>query len=552
MPPIAGLAKLLRNLNRSLRVGGITKSTRGKAAAKLAKRKRKLKNDQLSVRVDKLPEIKAALAKAGPGATIVATRLSTGEVSTRKVFDLLTKETKKPIHGFLRETPSSAKGRYRKETLAPHQERVREWEAEQAAASAVHDTKQLGLAKAHATKVKRRLRRKKGRTPTKKELEYALRVDKFVPVKATPTRARPQLSPFPRDANIIASRRAVKEVIEPGIALAPLKFKNTKDAKAALGALPDDDKLLVWNKLNKAAKDDMASGGKSFSRKTLDDVGKAVDEVTYTKPSPTISHVQDVKARVARQEARTGVLGEKIISPAVYGTRDVKKIVSPAIEVDIKDAAGNITTERVSLGAVAKSDPSFARHRTRVGKRIRKTREEKMLGPGNRVADDIGIEGDIASAMQDVDLQDAGGWISRNKLLTGALATDAVIIGAPMATGLYGSTIQDYTGENPVDETQSHSYMMRQHRTMVNQEAHHQQQIMQLQKLMAQNMGRLATVAPHIYNQVLAGQQIPQGGVVIGGQPRTDLMEQLAYDMSTGGYQNQQGQQDLLQSFAQM
>jgi len=51
---------------------------------------------------------------------------------------------------------------------------------------------------------------------------------------------------------------------------------------------------------------------------------------------------------------------------------------------------------------------------------------------------------------------------------------------------------------------------------------------------MASASARLAAVAPHLYNQILAGRTLPQGAVVLGGSPRTDLLEQLAYGMATG------------------
>jgi hypothetical protein len=51
---------------------------------------------------------------------------------------------------------------------------------------------------------------------------------------------------------------------------------------------------------------------------------------------------------------------------------------------------------------------------------------------------------------------------------------------------------------------------------------------------MAQASAKLAAVAPHLYNQILAGRTLPQGAVVLGGSPRTDLLEQLAYGMATG------------------
>ena len=47
------------------------------------------------------------------------------------------------------------------------------------------------------------------------------------------------------------------------------------------------------------------------------------------------------------------------------------------------------------------------------------------------------------------------------------------------------------------------------------------------------NMMAVQKTAPHLYNQVMAGRRLPQGSVVLGGQPRQDLMEELASHMGS-------------------
>ena len=54
-----------------------------------------------------------------------------------------------------------------------------------------------------------------------------------------------------------------------------------------------------------------------------------------------------------------------------------------------------------------------------------------------------------------------------------------------------------------------------------------------LQSSMAQSLARLAAASPQTYNQVMAGRQLPQGAVVLGGAPRVDLMEDLALRMAS-------------------
>ena len=53
---------------------------------------------------------------------------------------------------------------------------------------------------------------------------------------------------------------------------------------------------------------------------------------------------------------------------------------------------------------------------------------------------------------------------------------------------------------------------------------------------MAENASRLAALAPDVYNRVLAGRLLPKGAVVLGGQPRTDLMEELTGRMAQGEF----------------
>lgn len=57
-----------------------------------------------------------------------------------------------------------------------------------------------------------------------------------------------------------------------------------------------------------------------------------------------------------------------------------------------------------------------------------------------------------------------------------------------------------------------------------------------LKELTAANVQRLQTTMPHLAASILAGREIPEDGVVIGGQPRQDLLEQVAAQMAEGGF----------------
>ena len=63
-----------------------------------------------------------------------------------------------------------------------------------------------------------------------------------------------------------------------------------------------------------------------------------------------------------------------------------------------------------------------------------------------------------------------------------------------------------------------------------------------LQRTISENTTRLMTYEPELAQQILAGRVLPQGAVVIGGRPRTDLLAQVAEGMSMGQYsQDEQG-----------
>ena len=65
-----------------------------------------------------------------------------------------------------------------------------------------------------------------------------------------------------------------------------------------------------------------------------------------------------------------------------------------------------------------------------------------------------------------------------------------------------------------------------------------------IQTSMAENIMRVASSNPQLYNQLVAGRLLPQGAVLIGGGRRTDFLESVAYQMATGGFGNPQQSTD--------
>jgi hypothetical protein len=77
-----------------------------------------------------------------------------------------------------------------------------------------------------------------------------------------------------------------------------------------------------------------------------------------------------------------------------------------------------------------------------------------------------------------------------------------------------------------------------------------QMRAQRLEKEVAKQAASLAAVAPHLYNQILAGRTLPQGAVVLGGSPRTDLMEQLALGMASGEFNQPDSDTSMLAAMA--
>lgn len=57
-----------------------------------------------------------------------------------------------------------------------------------------------------------------------------------------------------------------------------------------------------------------------------------------------------------------------------------------------------------------------------------------------------------------------------------------------------------------------------------------------IKQLREENQRRLAMYAPHLYNKVMAGRDLPRDSVVIGGRPRMDLLQELADQMAQGSF----------------
>lgn len=67
-----------------------------------------------------------------------------------------------------------------------------------------------------------------------------------------------------------------------------------------------------------------------------------------------------------------------------------------------------------------------------------------------------------------------------------------------------------------------------------------------MERSLAQNQARLAQANPTLYTSIMAGRRVPTGAVVLGGQPRMDLMRELAASMDSGAFQKRDPLSDLM------
>ena len=67
-----------------------------------------------------------------------------------------------------------------------------------------------------------------------------------------------------------------------------------------------------------------------------------------------------------------------------------------------------------------------------------------------------------------------------------------------------------------------------------------------LKQAIQQNLAEVAQNSPALYNQVSAGRRLPRGAVVLGGQPRQDLLMELARAMDSNAFQKQDPLSDLM------
>ena len=123
-------------------------------------------------------------------------------------------------------------------------------------------------------------------------------------------------------------------------------------------------------------------------------------------------------------------------------------------------------------------------------------------------------------------------------LLTRVGLAGAGVAGLDFATGsiispIAGAVHEFMTGKK---QREARERLMLEH-MLAKQVQAERAQSMQREQFIQMNARQVATYAPDIAQRVLAGRKLTQGGVAIGGRPRTDLLTELASYMSDGSLQ---------------
>jgi hypothetical protein len=146
-----------------------------------------------------------------------------------------------------------------------------------------------------------------------------------------------------------------------------------------------------------------------------------------------------------------------------------------------------------------------------------------------------------ASAAEDAAPTAAGlGKLKKmSKLGKAGLIGGGVLAAAEFAPGIIRGvrgSVREITGDDPTVDA-----LLEDNRTRAVFMAMQQRKQEQLRRLQQENTNRILQYMPQVANQLLAGRKLPQGAVVIGGQPRTDLLDEVARQMGAGAFNQSVG-----------
>lgn len=106
--------------------------------------------------------------------------------------------------------------------------------------------------------------------------------------------------------------------------------------------------------------------------------------------------------------------------------------------------------------------------------------------------------------------------------LTGYAAYE--LVGEPVLGGLAGQFGVGFRGDLAREDMRLQQMLEQQRRAK------------EMARRSAENSVRLAALNPQLFQELAVGRQLPQQATVVGGRPRTDLLEEISMQMAMGGF----------------
>lgn len=248
----------------------------------------------------------------------------------------------------------------------------------------------------------------------------------------------------------------------------------------------------------------------------------------------------------AGQAGRAAVEGESVVLARVKSVSDyLKKNKGVKIKETLPD--GQSLKVVFSDGHVIKTYPfgrgNFVKTHSSTGYRTPRGVELKQ-----KVLDEAMATGAPVNAIRERMIRDLvarRGGVKRKSLATrveahpgaylaGAAGT-AFLLGEEAVAPLGRAVWDEITGRGDSDLREAASATVEGRRLLVSEAMRAER----LRRDAEANLENLARVNPRLYQQIAAGRQLPEDGVIIGAEPKVDMLTEVAMMMAQGGFQEQ-------------
>ena len=241
-----------------------------------------------------------------------------------------------------------------------------------------------------------------------------------------------------------------------------------------------------------------------------------------SKLQSSINHIRD-----QIREGKDALVGGKSIPPEIFSrlekmaTESKTKLLSGE-GLDIHPDIENMTdAEASSFGEKLKQE--VLAHHTKVDKEGRKVYEGRVL------ADPKKKKSKNAEIVEILEKEKAAGK-GAGKMGFGGKAAIGMGLGALGMLGLKQAFGDDGEATQQIRERSQQEQLNQKSRQIADylEQARMSQDTQDIK-------GRLAQSSPDLYTSIMAGRRVPRGSVVLGGQTRDDLMQQLVASMNQRG-----------------